>query len=98
MIDEIFLVLKDMGECSTASAFSRDYLGMESNYFRGTKWRDREPSARALAHCAAKLRVRADCFGKSRLVDLTQRGSKLRQLSDDCVEVLLGSFEGKMCP
>ena len=98
MIDEIFLVLKDMGECSTASAFSRDYLGMESNYFRGTKWRDREPSAKALAHCAAKLRVRADCFGTSQMVALTQRSEKLRQLSEDCVEVLLGSFEGKMCP
>lgn len=98
MIDEIFLVLKDMGECPTASAFSRDYLGMESNYFRGTKWRDREPSARALAHCAAKLRVRADCFGASQMVTLTQRGAKLRQLSEDCVDVLLDSFKTKMCP
>lgn len=98
MIEDIFLVLRDLGECRTASAFSRDYLGMESNYFRGTKWRDREPSAKALAHCAAKLRVRADCFGASQMVALTQRGDKLRQLSDDCVEVLLGSFETKMNP
>ena len=93
MVEEIYWELKALGECHTASQFSEEFLGMEKNYLRSLKWDEKAASPRALAHCAAKLRVRADCFGASQMVALTQRGAKLRQLSEDCVEVLLESFE-----
>ncbi|MEQ1935833.1 MAG: DUF6626 family protein [Fimbriimonadaceae bacterium] len=93
MVEEIYWELKALGECRSASQFSEEFLGMEKNYLRSLKWHEKAASPRALAHCAAKLRVRADCFGTSHMVALTQRSEKLRQLSEDCVEVLLDSFE-----
>lgn len=98
MVEEIYWELRALGECRNASEFSEEFLGMERNYLRSLKWHEKAASPRALAHCAAKLRVRADCFGASQMVALTQRSEKLRQLSDNCVEVLLGSFEAKLNP
>ena len=98
MVEEIYLELRALGECRTAGQFSEEFLGMEKNYLRSLKWHEKAASPRALAHCAAKLRVRADCFGASQMVALTQRSEKLRQLSEECVEVLLGSFETNMNP
>lgn len=91
MIDEIFLVLKGMGECQTASAFSREYLGMESNYLRGLKWRDREPSPRALAHCASALREKGELLSQSEKPFIVERRQKLLGLADSCIERLLCS-------
>lgn len=47
---------------------------------------------RTVAVIAANARG-ADCIGVSQMLALTQRGEKLRQLSEDCVEILLDSFE-----
>ena len=98
MINEIYLALKDMGECPTASAFSREYLGMESNYFRGLKWRDRRASSRALANCASVLREKGELLSHSEAPVIVERREKLRKMSEDCIEVLLGSFQENMQP
>ena len=89
MIDEIFLILRDMGECPTASAFSREYLGMESNYFRGLKWRERKPSRRALANCASALREKGELLSQSETPVIIQRREKLLGLAESCIEGLL---------
>jgi len=47
---------------------------------------------RTVAVIAANARG-ADCIGASQMLALTQRGEKLRQLSEDCIEILLDSFE-----
>jgi hypothetical protein len=91
MINEVFLALKGMGECRSASAFSREYLGMESNYFRGLKWRDRQPSPRALAHCASALREKGELLSHCEKPFIVERREKLLGLADSCIESLLCS-------
>lgn len=91
MIDEIFLALKEMGECRSASAFSREYLGMESNYLRGLKWRERQPSPRALAHCASALREKGELLSHSERPFTVERRQKLLGLANSCIERLLCS-------
>ena len=98
MVEGIYWELKALGECRTASQFSQEFLGMEKNYLRSLKWHEKSASPRALAHCAAKLRVRADCFGSSHMVALTRRSETLRKMSDGCIEVLIGSFQARMQP
>jgi hypothetical protein len=91
MIEDVFIALKEMKEVSTASVFSREFLGRESNYWRSLRHRSRGPSADAIVKCAIVLKERGELLRNSKFVEMAQRREKLLSLADDCIESLLAN-------
>lgn len=88
MIEDVFIALKEMKEVSTASAFSREFLGRESNYWRSLRHRSRSPSAEAIVKCAIALRERGELLSDSQFVEMAKRREQLLSLADDCIKAL----------
>lgn len=91
MIDGVFKALKEMQEIRTASAFSREFLGRESNYWRSLRYKSRDPSADVIVRCAVVLRERGELLSDSQFVEMAMRREKLLSLADDCIEALFAS-------
>lgn len=91
MIDDVFIALKEMKEVSTASAFSREFLGRESNYWRSLRHRSRNPSADAIVKCASVLKERGELLSDSQFVEMARRREKLLSLADDCIDALFAN-------
>lgn len=89
MIDSVFEDLVRLGAVRSQSEFSTYWLGMEESYVRGLHSKGRQPSARALATCAARLRRRAEVFGGSPVPQMVAAGLRFEALADRCVEELL---------
>ena len=88
MIDDVFMALKEMQEVRTASAFSREFLGRESNYWRSLRYKSRDPSADVIVRCAVVLKERGELLVDGKSPEIVQRREKLLNLADDCIEAL----------
>ena len=91
MIDDVFMALKEMQEVRTASAFSREFLGRESNYWRSLRYKSRDPSADVIVRCAIVLKVRGELLVDGKSPEIVQRREKLLNLADDCIEALFAN-------
>ncbi len=96
MIDEVFLALRQMREVRSASAFSRDFLGMESNYYRSLKRRTSGPSPIAVLRCAAKLRQRGEVFLDSTIPIAVKHRADLLAMAERCIEDLLTTVDAQL--
>jgi hypothetical protein len=94
MIEEVFKELERSGLVDSGADFSRDWLGMEESYWRCLKFKGRQPSAKALANCAARLRRKAQLLERSSLPEAKTVAQRMDLLSSSCVEKLLAGSGG----
>jgi hypothetical protein len=85
MIELIFEELRETGAIRSGVDFSQNWLGMERSYWRGLRAKRREPSLKAIARCAVKLRAVADDLKASESPQMAATQARLRRLADDCV-------------
>ena len=96
MIDRIYIELKRLGAVRNIDEFSSQWLGMERSYMRVMKAKGRQPSAKVIATCAARLRS----HGKH-LMSMDRRGydvvaSALNYLADRCIEDMITRYEVRL--
>ncbi len=89
MIETIYEELKRLGAVRNCDQFSSDWLGMEKSYLRVLRAKGREPSAKAIARCASRLKR-----DSQHLISIDKRGYKsaaqrLDQLADRCIAEML---------
>ena len=89
MIEDVFLQLKGSGLVQSANEFSRIWLGMEESYFRCMRSRGSQPSAKALARCAHRLRQHGEALSESKMPSIQLSGAQLRSLADQCFQEIL---------
>jgi hypothetical protein len=89
MIEITFKELKQAGIIRSGTDFSKNWLGMEGSYWRGCQTKNREPSVKAIARCAVKLRTIADKLSTDENPKIIAFRTKLRKLADGCVEQML---------
>lgn len=93
VIEEVFEELRRSGVVRTGARFSADWLGMEESYFRCLRAKGRNPSVKALATCAVRLRRRAALLEGSSLPQVRQHAGRYSDLADRCLNELLLSCE-----
>ena len=96
MINDVFVALKEMQEVRTASAFSREFLGRESNYWRSLRYKSRDPSADVIVRCAVVLKERGDLLADVKSPEIIQRREKLLSLAGDCIDALFANCEARL--
>lgn len=89
MIETIYEELKRLGAVKTYDEFSCKWLGMERSYMRTMRAKRREPSAKAIARCAARLKN-----DSKRLLEIDRSGyrnaaARLETLADRCIDEML---------
>jgi hypothetical protein len=55
VLNEVFLILKQIGAVRSESEFSKDWLGRSECYLRNMRFNGIEPSISSIAVCASKL-------------------------------------------
>ena len=85
MIELIFEELRETGAIRSGVDFSQNWLGMEGSYWRGLRAKRREPSLKAIARCAVKLRAVADDLSTIENPQIAATQARLRRLADGCV-------------
>lgn len=93
MIESIFEELKGIGAVTSSTDFSEEWLGMERSYFRGLRAKRRDPSAKALATCAARLKRHAVTLQSSSLPQVREWANGYNRLAEECVAELLSACE-----
>ncbi len=89
MIETIYEELRKLGAVRNRDDFSRNWLGMEKSYMRVMRAKHREPSAKAVATCAARLKT-----DSQRLKGLESQGyqkaaDRLEKMADACIAEML---------
>ena len=56
LLEGIYKELREFGAVQSTDDFSIRWLGMNESYLRCLRARQRQPSAKVLAHCAMRLR------------------------------------------
>src|ERR1039458_455003 len=65
IIDIVFEELKKLGQCTSRSSFSLDWLGRNESYYRSIQSKGLKPSAEAQLNLVAKLRSLGMTFSRS---------------------------------
>jgi hypothetical protein len=89
MIETVYEELKRLGAVSSCDQFSSEWLGMEKSYMRVLRAKGREPSAKAVARCASRLKQ-----DSRRLISMDKNGyrtaaRRLDQLAEHCIAEML---------
>ena len=94
-IDLVFEELKRIGQCSSRSQFSREWLGREESYYRSIQSKGLKPSAEALLNLVAKLRSLGISFSRSscQYPTLVELGNTYLKLYGECLDALLNSAQ-----
>jgi hypothetical protein len=91
MIEAIYEELKAIGAVKSSNDFSRQWLGMEQSYLRCLRSKSRQPSAKALANCASRLKRTVAVLAAN---DRNTAGilcQRLSRLADGCVDTILAT-------
>src|ERR1035437_1200136 len=92
-IDLVFEELKRIGQCSSRSQFSREWLGREESYYRSITVKRRRPSAEAQLNLVAKLRSLGMSFSRSEYPSLVKIGNRYLELYSKLLDALLNSAQ-----
>ena len=94
-IDLVFEELKRIGQCSSRSQFSREWLGREESYYRSIQSKGLKPSAEAQLNLVAKLRSLGISFSRSscQYPTLVELGNTYLKLYGECLDALLNSAQ-----
>jgi hypothetical protein len=94
IIDIVFEELKKLGQCTSRSQFSREWLGREESYYRSITVKRRRPSAEAQLNLVAKLRSLGMTFSRSEeYPTLIKLGNRYLELYGECLDALLNSAQ-----
>jgi hypothetical protein len=93
LIETVYEELKKLGAVRSKDQFSSEWLGMEKSYMRVMKAKGRQPSARVVATCAARLRS----HGKHLMADERHGfqfvASSLDGLAERCIRDMIERYE-----
>ena len=93
IIDIVFEELKQLGQCTSRSQFSRDWLGRNESYYRSIQSKGRRPSAEAQLNLVSRLRDLAMSFSRSEFPLLIELGHIYLRLYGECLDALLTSAQ-----
>jgi hypothetical protein len=93
IIDIVFEELKKLGQCTSRSQFSREWLGREESYYRSITVKRRRPSAEAKLNLVAKLRSLGMNFSRSEYPSLVKIGNGYLELYSKLLDALLNSAQ-----
>src|SRR5664279_3813118 len=90
-IDFVFEELKRIGQCTSRSQFSREWLGREESYYRSIQSKGRRPSAEAQLNLVSRLRDLGMSFSRSscQYPTLVELGNTYLKLYGECLDALL---------
>lgn len=91
MIETIYEELKAIGAVRSSNDFSKQWLGMEKSYLRCLRAKSRQPSAKALANCASRLKRTVAVLSASDKKPSASLCHRLSRLADGCVSTLLAT-------
>ena len=94
IIDIVFEELKRIGQCTSRSQFSRDWLGRNESYYRSIQSKGRRPSAEAQLNLVSRLRDLGMSFSRSaEYPTLVELGHIYLRLYGECLDALLNSAQ-----
>ena len=89
MIETIYQELKRLGAVRNCDQFSREWLGMEKSYLRVLRAKGREPSAKAIARCASRLKRDSQHLTRVDKKGYQSAAGRLDQLAERCIAEML---------
>ena len=94
-IDDVYDELKRIGQCTSRSQFSREWLGREESYYRSIQSKGRRPSAEAQLNLVSRLRDLGMSFSRSscQYPTLVELGNTYLKLYGECLDALLNSAQ-----
>ena len=92
-IDLVFEELKRIGQCTSRSQYSRDWLGRNESYYRSIQSKGIKPSAEAKLNLVAKLRSLGMSFSRSEYPSLVKIGNTYLKLYGEFLDALLNSTQ-----
>ena len=92
-IDLVFEELKQLGQCTSRSQFSSEWLGREESYYRSIQSKGLKPSVEARVNLVAKLRSLGMSFSRSEYPSLVKIGHTYLKLYGECLDALLNSAQ-----
>jgi hypothetical protein len=92
-IDLVFEELKKLGQCTSRSQFSREWLGREESYYRSIQSKGLKPSAEAQLNLVSRLRDLGMNFSRSEYPSLVKLGNTYLKLYGECLDALLNSAQ-----
>jgi hypothetical protein len=93
IIDSVFEELKRIGQCTSRSQFSREWLGREESYYRSIQSKGLKPSAEAQLNLVSRLRDLGMSFSRSEYPSLVKIGNTYLKLYGECLDALLNSAQ-----
>jgi hypothetical protein len=92
-IDLVFGELQRIGQCTSRSQFSREWLGREESYYRSITVKRRRPSVEAQLNLVSRLRDLGMNFSRSEYPSLVKIGNTYLKLYGECLDALLNSAQ-----
>jgi hypothetical protein len=92
-IDLVFEELKRIGQCSSRSQFSKEWLGREESYYRSIQSKGRRPSVEAQVNLCGRLRDLGMSFSRSEYPTLVKLGNTYLKLYGELLDALLTSTQ-----
>jgi hypothetical protein len=92
-IDLVFEELKRIGQCSSRSQFSKEWLGREESYYRSIQSKGLKPSVEAQLNLVSRLRALGMNFSRSEYPSLVEIGNTYLKLYGECLDALLNSAQ-----
>jgi hypothetical protein len=92
-IDLVFGELQRIGQCTSRSQFSREWLGREESYYRGIQARGHKASVEAQVNLVAKLRSLGMSFSRTECPSLVKIGNTYLKLYGEFLDALLNSAQ-----
>ena len=94
IIDIVFEVLKKLGQCTSRSQFSMEWLGREESYYRSIQSKGRRASVEAQLNLVSRLRALGMTFSRSEeYPTLIKLGNRYLELYGQCLDTLLNSAQ-----
>ena len=93
IIDIVFEELKKLGQCTSRSQFSREWLGREESYYRSIQSKGIEPSVEAQLNLVSRLRDLGMSFSRSEYPSLVKIGNTYLKLYGECLDALRNSAQ-----
>jgi hypothetical protein len=90
-INLVFEELKRIGQCSSRSQFSKEWLGREESYYRSIQSKGLKPSVEAQLNMVSRLRDFGMSFSRSEYPSLVKIGNTYLKLYGECLDALLNS-------
>src|ERR1035437_7504393 len=88
-IDLVFEELKRIGQCTSRSQFSHEWLGRNESYYRSIQSKGLKPSVEARVNLVAKLRDLGMNFFRSEYPSLGKIGNTYLRLYGELLDALL---------